>query len=515
MSEVTPARKPRARGATTARPRRMIAALVAALCLVAAACSTPEVPATDTTGLGTPFSPELAARIVVDVDVDGDGTVEVSPQSARPGETVVLNPVAGDGQRFIGWSGDATGSVSPLEITSDSDVSVIAMFGPIPAEDTLTVTIEGDGWVSRRSGPIAKGAATIVATPGPGQVFLGWNGDFRSGDRRLDLNVVADIDLTATFIPAPTSDPVINVWGGDELFFELGAAQRWINVRGNISDGDGIRDVYYELDGERFSLSLGPDNRRLESAGDFNIELDAAILQRGDNTITVGAQDRVGFESTQDVVVTFAPDRWSFPYRTEWAAAGNPSEQAQVVDGDWTVGVDGVQPVATGYDRLLAFGDSTWTDYRIGTTFTVESVNTAGFGGVSSQPLVGLVMRWPGHSDSGGTQPRWGFWPAGSFGGWKISLDGSFISIDGNQYRSAQTIDDVELEIGRTYSLVGTVTTTRSGSLHRIVISQVDGDDPESWVVEAEVDDGPDAGGVLLIAHHVDVVFGDVSITEL
>ena len=65
--------------------------------------------------------------------VDGAGHIEVAPnQSAyRPGDTVTLRAVPDVGWRFVGWTGDATGSANPLVTAMDGDRSIQAIFSPI------------------------------------------------------------------------------------------------------------------------------------------------------------------------------------------------------------------------------------------------------------------------------------------------------------------------------------------------------------------------------------------------
>lgn len=215
-------------------------ALVAAV--VAGACSTPDVPDIDTSEYRSPYAPELAARIVVEVEVDGEGRVEMSPSNARPGIPFTLEPVAAEGQRFAGWSGDATGTVTPLEIVSEEDLSITAIFEPIPDQYELDITVEGEGWVSRASGPAAEGNITVVANPAAGQEFVGWRGDLFGDERALDLTVNRDITLVATFAPSDGPAPAINVWNGNEQRFSAGNVQRWVNILGNVSDADGISE---------------------------------------------------------------------------------------------------------------------------------------------------------------------------------------------------------------------------------------------------------------------------------
>ena len=54
------------------------------------------------------------------------------------GADVTLTATAGSGGSFISWSGDATGNSNPLLITLNSDMDIVANFGPPNSKPTLT-----------------------------------------------------------------------------------------------------------------------------------------------------------------------------------------------------------------------------------------------------------------------------------------------------------------------------------------------------------------------------------------
>lgn len=60
----------------------------------------------------------------------GGGRVQATPPPGvhPPGHPVTLVPVPDEGQVFLGWSGDATGTASPLQFTLDESRNVIATF---------------------------------------------------------------------------------------------------------------------------------------------------------------------------------------------------------------------------------------------------------------------------------------------------------------------------------------------------------------------------------------------------
>lgn len=101
--------------------------------------------------------------LTVSTTGNGSGTVEIDPEKAEYnyGDIVTLTPVPGPDSVFAGWSGDAGGSASPLQLTIDGDKNVIANFiiptGPF--SDNFNACSLPARWASEQVGD-----ATIVAT---------------------------------------------------------------------------------------------------------------------------------------------------------------------------------------------------------------------------------------------------------------------------------------------------------------------------------------------------------------
>ena len=118
------------------------------------------------------------------------------------------------------------------------------------------------------------------------------------------------------------------------------------------------------------------------------------------------------------------------------------SDVAQVVDGDWVINPNGtVSATDIGYDRLLAIGDLSWTDYEVEVPIKVKSIDPAGFEYPSGAPAIGILMRWPGHYDEDGRQPRWGFSPMGALGWYRFKegTPGRLILSDGRARTRSST----------------------------------------------------------------------------
>ena len=83
--------------------------------------------------------------------------------------------------------------------------------------------------------------------------------------------------------------PEIEVWYGKRQHFgRNGYPQKWINVLGRVTPSDDVASLDYSLnDASLIPLSVGPDGHRLANPGDFNIEIDRAHLQSGENTVKI------------------------------------------------------------------------------------------------------------------------------------------------------------------------------------------------------------------------------------
>ena len=131
----------------------------------------------------------------------GAGTVN-GGGAYQEGADASLTATAGDGFKFTGWTGDASGDDNPLTISVSSSLNITANFAyDEPQRHSVTVGVDpiGHGWVHGGGSFIAGDEATLVATPGPRYVFTGWSGDLTSTDNPLKTTVDKDLTITANF----------------------------------------------------------------------------------------------------------------------------------------------------------------------------------------------------------------------------------------------------------------------------------------------------------------------------
>lgn len=347
-----------------------------------------------------------------------------------------------------------------------------------------------------------------------------------------------------------TAAPVITVWHKDDLEFgHNGNPQQWINILGNVSgaapNNVTLRYKLNNLGGWKI-LSKGPDTRRLYKSGDFNIEIDIADtkLLDGMNSLEIHAKNDTTNEQVTETVTFNYDASGSVPgsYTIDWSTANSIYDYAQVVDGEWTLMPnDTVRPydVPTGstpvlaYDRLIGFGDMSWTDYQVTVPLTIHAIDDpAGFQFPSGGPGVGLILRWQGHYQQNGEQPRIGWHKLGALGWFRWGKSGGTITsglemigwsfpTGSGGYPGAgnllDTNDSVQPVFGQEYIMKMSVETTADGDYYRFKVWPAHQPEPATWHMEGLVDDDDayDSGGALLVAHHVDVSFGDIEVLPL
>jgi hypothetical protein len=165
-----------------------------------------------------------------------------------------------------------------------------------------------------------------------------------------------------------SSDLALDIWyGREQRFGHLRNPQRFASVLGRVSPSEQISTLAYSLNGcAPREFSVGPDGKGLQSAGDFNIELDRDESAPGDNQVVVTATDRAGRECRDEVTVSYVPGRvWPLPYQIDWRACSSISDAAQVVDGLWVLDSAAARPAEIGYDRAVAIGDVSWQHYEV------------------------------------------------------------------------------------------------------------------------------------------------------
>ncbi|MCX8024124.1 MAG: hypothetical protein N3A60_02860 [Thermanaerothrix sp.] len=351
--------------------------------------------------------------------------------------------------------------------------------------------------------------------------------------------------LPQSEVAAGTGGPTIDVWYGDTQYFgNPGLPGRQIYILGNVSDPDGVESLEYSLDGVNFEpLKLGPfpappnGPRLLYDAGDFAVELFDGELKNGQNTLTLKATDSLSNISERTVIVNYTRDsKWPLPTTTTWSAnSTNWQTQAQVLTGKWDFDTGSVKTDQVGYDRMIAIGDMGWRDYEVQVDITIHSVdNIQGFDAPSYGPGVGLLLRWTGHTDepytdvgqycykpeSGLLGPKCGYLPYGAIGWirWQDEADLSKASLQlliNNPLVPINTNFNPSVSSNFTFKMrVQSPNDNRPE--YSLKVWQKGSQEPVNWTLTGKGQVGdPISGSVVLLAHHVDATFSNVTITPL
>jgi hypothetical protein len=330
-------------------------------------------------------------------------------------------------------------------------------------------------------------------------------------------NSVGTLVSRAARLTVNSAAPLIDIWQGPEQTFgALGRPQWAVNLLGNASDSDGLGALSFSLNGGAArNLSVGPF-RRLEAAGDFNVEIPFAELQIGVNLVEIRAADRFGYQATRTVTLQYPGDTIrSLGETIDWSATTRVEDVAQVVDGRWDIVGNTLRPTQMGYDRLVAIGDLAWTDYEVTVPVTIHGFDTKGFIGLNSKPAVGVMLKWPGHSDWTGAQPTYGYYPVGGGAWYEFEQNGTgkLRLTDFQDLSAADPLGRV-LATNVTYLWKVRVETQTNGSVrYRAKVWESTASEPAIWQFTAATKTPDVAGGsLLLVAHYTDVSFGNITI---
>jgi uncharacterized repeat protein (TIGR02543 family) len=136
------------------------------------------------------------------ITVVGSGSAAKAPDQAIYGHGTVVSLTATPlvGWNFAGWSGDATSSLNPLNVTMDAAKNITATF----TIDAYTLTINAaNGIVAKNPDqPTYTHGSVVQLTPSPsaGYSFTGWSGDASGTANPLAVSMDANKSITANFV---------------------------------------------------------------------------------------------------------------------------------------------------------------------------------------------------------------------------------------------------------------------------------------------------------------------------
>ena len=330
---------------------------------------------------------------------------------------------------------------------------------------------------------------------------------------------------------APSTDNPISleIWYGDQQQFGTpGLAQRWINILGNVSSPHGIQEMHYKLnEGAAKSLSLGSDLHRLAAIGDFNVDIDAESCKDGVNWLVLEVVDSAGNQLTSEMTFQYNQgNRWPLPYTIKWAEVEEIQQVAQIVDGHWEITAEGIHNLDTFYDRVIAFGDTSWHNYEVSTTVIFHDFTPP----VKGPPTynvshAAIASRWPGH-DLDSLQPHRKWFPLGATSEFRLTKDLDSCRwriFDGNKpgferFYVEQAVEEYrQIALNKKYGMKHRVETIGPDrTRYSVKLWPYDQTEPEAWDFQGiENDENLPGGSALLLAHNTSVTFGDVYIVSI
>jgi len=351
--------------------------------------------------------------------------------------------------------------------------------------------------------------------------------------RRYVGLVVCSLGLVVTEcskarFPVPTgsapASPRVHFWyGADQRFGHLGRPQRWLNILGSVEDGSAATKAWYVLDdGPRRQLTLGPDGHRLADRGDFNVEIDSRQLAAGHHDLTIQVRRADGRLQTAGMRFHWLAEdkRWPLPYRVHWKSVSNPNDVVQITDGRWQITTQGLRTRQVSYDRAFALGDAHWRDYQVRTRVIFHGFTPPHPGPPSyNVSHAAVASRWRGHSPDA-HQPHRQWWPLGATSEFQL-----FVDLEICRWRifdrpgaitQESTTHGIKLETP--YEMIHRVETTPDGrSVYSVRLWERATPERSTWDLQRSENPAGEieSGSALLIAHNVDVTFGDIEVTSL
>ena len=166
-----------------------------------------------------------------------NGTVLKNPSlnAYNSGDAVVLTATPSVGYTFTGWSGDATGNLSPLTVTMNANKNITANFTLIPLNTFTLNVIANNGTVLKNPNLISYESGVSVqltATANTGFKFTSWSGDASGSVSPLTVIMNSDKNITANF----TEDIILPA---GPLAIDLGCAEPFAVLAGSTITSTG------------------------------------------------------------------------------------------------------------------------------------------------------------------------------------------------------------------------------------------------------------------------------------
>jgi hypothetical protein len=325
----------------------------------------------------------------------------------------------------------------------------------------------------------------------------------------------------------------IEFWFGDiQKVGHLGDAQNDFNLLGHVEPWREINRLTWKLNKQTYPTPLSfRAFRRIVEDGDFNIDIPVGWLNPDTNIVILTAHFHDDSALEHKVKIIKQQGSSDLPYTIKWDDVKNIQDAGQVVDGNWKIVDGGLRTIQIGYDRLFLIGVDDWQDYDVLTSITVHNVFKSiepsdGGGGV------GILLHFTGHTTGGplnfpSGQPKWGYQPFGAIT-WIQWVRGEENHPPTSEFypgigsRDAKYDQLSNFQMNKPYNIRAACQTLPDENgigtvLYSFKLWEKGTPEPKEWDWQHKQvsKDALTKGGAVLIAHHVDVTFGDVEITPI
>lgn len=140
--------------------------------------------------------------LCLDINTVGSGEVTVVPSQTTYlyGESITLTTTPDPGWEFIRWTGDVTGTITPVAHTVTGDTVVTATFEMQDYELVTRTVGSGEVTVDPSQASYHYGeVVTLTATPTTGWEFIKWTGAVTGTTTPITHTIIGDAMITATF----------------------------------------------------------------------------------------------------------------------------------------------------------------------------------------------------------------------------------------------------------------------------------------------------------------------------
>jgi hypothetical protein len=320
--------------------------------------------------------------------------------------------------------------------------------------------------------------------------------------------------------PASTAAPQVNLWYGNYQTFGVnGVPQQWVNILGNVTSSVGIAMLTYSLNGAPdVNLNWGPTNPRLVEAGDFNADIDYALLWPGSNKVIITVMDYLNQSTQQTVYINnlgrhLASDVGNFTVDFRQVTNATIQNWVQIVDGVWDIGIDGrIRNTQIGYDRAFLIGDTNISgSYDVMTEFVLHGYDSEGWAFGAASGWLGHTLDNYGYPDPsqpyiGHPFPAWGVIGTDSTGTPSYMIYENFVPLYETELSDNNTASTVALETPYMYHYRVTANSDGLTNHNSLNVWPKGTTEPTQWMVEA--DTPAQAGSILFDAHNVDISIG-------